>query len=297
MESLQAELVSWRARAREWVPWGTTPIEEADLSSFLRTARVHFSRASKADILRAFGEWSACMRTFADNPLVMLQGEAAALIIHSTLVVMRRLSSANVQDEALRCRCADAEAWCTLFVRHLAGGSGSPEGCALPVDACALMEAQLGASVHELVTALQEERRPHEAPAQDTTPAMEPQSLGADLVARLARPLKQRRAQHPGCSSAGRAAAAGVAQRDNALLSHPSMMPLFRELCRHGARGSDGCAGADSNKVQDSEVAAAAAHEENDSMRMLDRAGLAHEIERLCAPQLATLPLGARGLG
>ena len=51
----------------------------------------------------AFRAWSECARTLADNPLVLLHGDAADLLVSASLVVLRKLAPADRQpDEALR---------------------------------------------------------------------------------------------------------------------------------------------------------------------------------------------------
>ena len=83
--TLATTAASWRDRSRSWLPLGDSPIPHAELDAFLSDARRTLHRANKAEVLDVFPAWSECIRALADNPLVLLHGEAAATLISTAI--------------------------------------------------------------------------------------------------------------------------------------------------------------------------------------------------------------------
>ena len=162
--TLVTTAASWRDRSRSWLPLGNSPIPHAELDAFLSDARRTLHRANKAEVLDVFPAWSECIRALADNPLVLLRGEAAATLISTAIDLLSgKLAPSFAADETIRKRCAHAEWWCTSFVRTLAGGPAGDAGprapqLALAADAGSVLAAQTEALVRQLVRTLERER-------------------------------------------------------------------------------------------------------------------------------------------
>ena len=257
------ELEEWRARARTWQPFGSIPVPHEELARFLKSCRAFLQRAPKATLLGAFAAWSECVRALADNPLVLLHGESASLIVSSALVVLAKVSPADVRDELLRKRCVQAEWWCTSFLRQLSGGphaapdAGAPADACMPlvsVDTASMIVAQRDACVRDLVHHLQQARSTSET--HGVTPrTSQPAASGVDRLTRLLMdstreepgtkqpahasppprtlPVQQPRSSSSLGAALGPLAVALIGQaRDDEPLRRATM-PLLRELCRH----------------------------------------------------------------